>query len=611
MRLKDTYRTVFKAGSYSLGFCWRNCRWETVSRVTIAIVGTLLSYLAIQSSGLIFNAVVVSLKKLGDGEHSYTEIAKSGLTGPIVFLVSVILASVLLGRSSWFFRSRWNQNLFFANRRDLNDHRATLDVARVRSEEYDNLSKRISDLPRGWETRVAFADEVLTLFTTCISFVLFGASLLWYKPIYALVIVLGSLPMMIVVFDTTGMWWNLIQNLVPHKKKREVLERPYYGTNSFVQALMFNQMPTLKNLVRENVSYLLGAHSNVRMIITRKEVLAYLCSTVVLCGVLVYEIFSTVKYHSTVGALSITIAAARTFQGNLESIVSIIADQWNTAKGVILIEEDFFGLKPFVQTENPVVPDFGSSPPEIVFENVSFTYPNAKSPALHDVSFTIKSGSKIGIVGKNGNGKSTIQALLTRHYDPSEGKVVVGGVNLRNIEPRVWCETAVALTQDYTILERKVGQEIASSRLDREIDGERLLSSTRFANFDEVVDSDPLGFESQFGVEYGGRDFSGGEKQRLAIARVHYRGTPVLIVDEPDARLDPDSAKKVIESMFSLRGTTLVMITHHVSRVEQCDWIIVMGKGRIAEQGTHQELMAREGVYYKMRELDRERLGLN
>ena len=141
------------------------------------------------------------------------------------------------------------------------------------------------------------------------------------------------------------------------------------------------------------------------------------------------------------------------------------------------------------------------------------------------------------------------------------------------------------------------------------MDHASIKRSCEFDYFAEVVCADSLGYDAQIGTEFGGREFSGGERQRLALARVRYRGTPVLILDEPDSDLDPESAKRVIDEVFALKGVTVIMITHHVSRAERCDKVIVMGKGRVVEQGPHAELMALGGAYVSLREKDRERLG--
>ncbi len=607
-KLKETLTTLLLAARYSFAFCWRNSKTETIGRLAVSATTTLLLYLTVQATGFIINNVQGSMEKFQGVSHTLTEVANSGLLGPIMFLVGVLLLGVVLGRFNWFYRSKWNQTLRFANQRELNNHRATLDVARFRSKEYDDLSKRIQELPTSWQTRIWFSDEMFSLFATLVSFVLFGASLLWYKPIYALVLVVTALPMTIIEFRLMAMWWNLFQELVPHHKKRSVLEKPYHGANAFMQALMFNQMPALGREIDINIGGVLDAYNHLRKIIIQKEMLTHLLAVAGLGGVIIHAVWSTVAYTGEIGTLTIVMAAARTFQSNLEAIVSLIAEQWNSAKGVILIEKDFLGLKPVIQTTYPVTPKFDVVPP-IRFEHVCFAYPNTDIMVLKDVNFTIDPGSKVAIVGKSGNGKSTLQALLMRHYDPTSGSVYAGDINLRNIEPQVWSNVASALTQEYTVLERRISEEIASSRLDRPIDLEAVTASARFANFDEVVESDPKKYESQIGVEFGGRDFSGGEKQRLALARVHYRGTPILILDEPDAKLDPESAQKVIDAMFALAGITVVMITQYVSRARRCDKVIVMGKGEVVEQGTHLELMAQNGVYASMHQKDKKRLG--
>jgi len=607
-RLMETITTLLLAARYSFSFCWRNSKTETLARLIIAASTTTLLYLTIQTTGLTINAVQSLMGEFEEGKHTFAEVMSSGLLTPLSLLLAVLLLGVVLGRFNWFYRGKWNQTLRFANLRELNNHRATLDVARFRSKEYDDLSKRIQELPTSWQTRIWFSEEMLSLFTTLISFVLFGASLLWYKPIYALVLVVAALPMAIIEFRLVAMWWSLFQELVPTHKERSVLEKPYHGPIAFVQALMFNQMPVLSRDIDINIGGVLDAYNRIRRIGVRKEMFTHLLAISGLCGVIIHAVWTTVVYVGEIGTLTIVIAAARTFQGNLEAIVSLIAEQWNSAKGVILIEKDFLGLKPVIKTEYPVTPKFDITP-RIRFDHVSFAYPDTERKVLKDVTFVIEPGTKVAIVGKSGNGKSTIQALLMRHYDPTFGAVYAGDINLRSIEPNVWSSVVSSLTQEYTVLERRIGEEIASSRLEQSINPEAVSASARFANFDEVVDSDPNGYESQIGIEFGGRDFSGGERQRLALARVHYRGTPILVLDEPDAKLDPESAEKVIDKVFALEGITVIMITHHVSRAERCDKVIVMGKGEVAEEGTHKELMALGGLYASMHEKDKERLG--
>jgi ABC-type multidrug transport system fused ATPase/permease subunit len=414
--------------------------------------------------------------------------------------------------------------------------------------------------------------------------------------------------MTIAEFNLVAKWWKLFQELVPKHKRRYILEKPYNNPTPFVQALMFNQMPTLREQIKENTDSVLASYTDLRKLTLRKSVVSRLIGIFGLSLVIIYSIWIIVTKGGNIGTFTIILAAAKTFQGNLSSIVSIIADQWNSAQGVILIEKEFLGLKPIVQTDYPVVPRFDLTP-SLRVENLSFKYPDTDVLVLKNINFEIKPGSKVAIVGKSGNGKSTIQSLLMRHYDPTSGSIFAGDVNLKNIEPKIWNNVASSLTQDYTILSRKICDEIASSRLEHQVDLGAVITSSKFANFDEVADSSLNGYESQIGIEMGGCEFSGGEKQRLALARVRYRGTPILILDEPDAKLDPESAEQVMDQIFKLAGVTVIIITHHVSRAERCDNIIVMGKGEIAEQGTHHELMSRNGMYASMYHKDRNRLG--
>jgi len=611
-KVRETIGTMTQAIGYSFAFCWRNGRAMIIQRIVISLLVTFISYYLVKANGHIFNAVQESMVRFKGARPTFVEVITGSLFWPLLSLVVAAFLLVVLSRFKWYYRSKWGQVLRYANERELNNHRASLDIARFRSKEYDDLSKRIDDLSSSWQTRIFFSEEIFNLLVVFVSFLLFGSSLILFKMSYAFILLATVLPMVIIEFKLVSKWWNLSTELVPHNKKRGMLKRAYYDKDVFVQAQMFNQMSGLRKEIDINVDGVLTAYEKIRRITMQWSLPSNIFSLVGLYYVIAHAVFTTVRDTGEIGTLTVIIVAAKTFQNNLQEIVQSLSDQWNNAKGVILIEKDFLGLKPMLQTKYPVVPKFDIVP-EIRFDNVSFAYPSTDNtvPVLKNVSFTIKSCSKVAIVGKSGGGKTTVQALLMRQYDPTSGSVFAGNVNLQNIEPKVWSEVASSLTQEFEVLSRTTSQEIASSRIDFPIDLEAVKASARFAHFDEVVSSDPKGYDSQIGTEFGGRDFSGGERQRLALARVHYRGTPILILDEPDSKLDPNSAQKVVDRIFELKDITVIIITHCISRAERCDHVLVVDNGEIAEQGSHDELMAQGGLYVSLREEDRKRIGAN
>lgn len=592
---------LWRAAKYSLRFCLKYTRNETIARAIVSLCTAASTYLGVYALGAVINKVQVAYT-------ANAPITIGAFRGVLSFFIATAIFTMIVGRVAWFYRQKWHQKLRYANMQDINRFKATLDIACFKSPEFDNLSKQIEELPNGWQARIWFTDEIYSVTTTIISFIMFGLSLVWYKPAYAIILTLAALPMAISEFRYTNYWWKAYESLVPNAKARAVLERPYKTATAFVQAQMFNQMPELDKAIASNTDFAINSNNVLRRENVRAEIMMHAISNIGLGIVVMLAIMSAAHKEVTLGTLSIIIAAARTFQSNLESLASLAAEQWSQAKGVNLITEKFFAQKPHVVTTYPVIPPKGIAP-IMRFEHVSFTYPNTSNPVLNDVSFTIKPGSKVAIVGKSGNGKSTILSLLMRHYDPTEGAVFADNINLRNIEPNEWNEVASALMQEYAVLERPIAAEIASSRFSLPIDRERVITSADFAHFSEVVEKDPRGYDTHIGVEFGGREFSGGEKQRLALARMYYRGTPVIILDEPDAKLDPESAAEVMDNVFALKGVTVILITHHVSRAERCDDIIVMGKGKIVEQGKHEVLLAQNGTYASMYAKDRERLG--
>ncbi len=233
---------------------------------------------------------------------------------------------------------------------------------------------------------------------------------------------------------------------------------------------------------------------------------------------------------------------------------------------------------------------------EIVFDHVAFAY-DASCPVLRDVSFTVKPGQMIGVVGPTGGGKSTIMSLIPRFYDPSAGAVLVDGVDVRDYRLQALRDQIGYVLQETVLFRGTVRDNIAYGRADATED--EIVEAAKLANADEFIARMPNGYQTFVGDR--GDTLSGGQRQRIGIARAIIRNNPILILDEPTAALDTESERLVIEALERLmKGRTVLTIAHRLSTIRDADKIIVLKDGVVAEQGTHDQLLALKGTYAEL-----------
>ena len=233
---------------------------------------------------------------------------------------------------------------------------------------------------------------------------------------------------------------------------------------------------------------------------------------------------------------------------------------------------------------------------EIKFENVAFAY-NKDAPVLTDVNFQIQAGQMVGVVGPTGGGKSTIVSLIPRFYDPSAGKVSIDGVDIRDYKLHGLRNQIAYVLQETVLFRGSVAENIAYGRGSATRD--EIVKAAKLANADEFIAKMPQGYDTMVGDR--GDTLSGGQRQRIGIARALIRNNPILILDEPTAALDTESEQLVMEALERLmKGRTVITIAHRLSTIRNSDKIVVLKGGVVAEEGTHDELMAKSGVYAEL-----------
>jgi ATP-binding cassette subfamily B protein len=292
-----------------------------------------------------------------------------------------------------------------------------------------------------------------------------------------------------------------------------------------------------------------------------------------------------------------TFAAVGTFSAWIAGILSYGSDM---ARG----SDAFSDIRAYWEYQNPERPvkqlGIDKFPPDIVFEHVSYAYPDSDTKMLDDVSFTIKAGESIALVGKNGAGKTTVVKLMTGLYTPQSGRVLIGGKDISQFDRDVLVSLCSVVFQDIYLLAENIAVNIAQTD---SIDTDKLKKSLELSGLAEKVSTLPAKEQTMLVPEIneGGVNFSGGEKQKLAIARAIYKDGAILILDEPTAALDPIAESEVYRQYADItKSKTALFISHRLASTRFCDRIYLLDGGKLTEEGTHDTLVAAGGPYAEM-----------
>jgi ATP-binding cassette subfamily B protein len=233
----------------------------------------------------------------------------------------------------------------------------------------------------------------------------------------------------------------------------------------------------------------------------------------------------------------------------------------------------------------------------VAFDDVGFSYPAREAQSLHGISFEVSAGERVALVGPSGAGKSTVFQLLLRFYDPQHGRILVDGVPLRELDPRELRRRIALVPQEPVTFAASVAENIRYGR--PEASEEEVRQAAVLAAAHDFITALPQGYDTQIGER--GVTLSGGQRQRIAIARAILKNAPILLLDEATSALDAESERAVQSALDRLmRGRTTLVIAHRLATVRQADRILVFDHGRVVEEGTHERLVQRGGLYARL-----------
>ena len=310
--------------------------------------------------------------------------------------------------------------------------------------------------------------------------------------------------------------------------------------------------------------------------------------------------YKVVFQGMSIGDFSMYVTSVSTFSDSVSAIVSAISSFMETG----LFVKDFRYCIEIAEkskaTDAKPLPDIDSDHILLQVENVSFQYPNTDRYVLKNISLTLHQGESVSIVGVNGAGKTTLIKLICRLYEPTEGRILLNGVDIRTYAYRDYIEYIGTVFQDFKLFSFSVRENVS---FEGKADDDRVKACLDKSGLAKKADDLPFGLDTHISKEFDsqGVEFSGGEGQKLAMARVLYKNAPIIILDEPTSALDPIAeAETYLKFHEMTEGKTSIYISHRLSSCRFCDKIALLDGGRIVQYGSHDELMEAGGLYSKM-----------
>jgi ABC-type multidrug transport system fused ATPase/permease subunit len=580
--------SIYQYCGKAVALVWRTNQTLTISLAMLALVAGLLPA-AIAYVGRLIVDGVIQASQTGLEQDRWDALSYLGIEALLVTAQTASQRGTALCRSLLRMQLGQTVNVLILEKA------LTLDMAHFEdSDFYDKMSRA----QRGASTRpLSLVDSTFGIVQNTLSLIGLGSLLLRFSGWAVLILMIAATPSFISETRFALKGFRLFNWRAPESREQNYLEILISREDSAMEVKLYRLGHTLLNRYRTIFNRLYAEDRNLTIRRSLWSHLLGLVSTAAFYGAYLWIVLEAIAKRISLGDLTMYLSVFRQGQTIFSNLLTTIGSMYEDSLYLSNLYE-------FLEQEIPQPMGHATEGPRpedgLRFEQVSFIYPNSAEYVLSDISFHLKPGEKLAIVGENGSGKTTLIKLLTRLYPPTTGRILLDGLDLQEWDVDLLQQRVGVIFQNFVKYQFTVGENIGAGDVDYLEEEARWRQAAQKGTANTFIETMPQDYRTRLGKWFkGGRELSGGQWQKIALSRAFMRSkADILVLDEPTSAMDAEAEMQIFNRFRSMtRNQMAILISHRFSTVRMADQIMVLSKGKVIEQGTHEELLTLNGRY--------------